>query len=213
MKRMEWMASLAAVAVLGGTLVARPAYASSTTEDAGKRIVTLQPASAPADSAEDGTQADDHLFDAIDKLGAKAKSSNEVNLDKSMLGLAARKGGEKGDLAQKLDYIVVRNYEFAHENEYNIDDLKPIFKRLDESGWKHLVRTRENREMTDICIRQDNEGVTKEMVIISAEPKEISLVHLKGNVTLADMKNFGGLMRSETKGDAPNKDDLKLNHH
>lgn len=164
-------------------------------------------------SAEDPTvQTDDHLFDAVDKLGAKAKESNEVNLDKSMLGLAARKGGDKGELAQKLDFIVVRDYEFAHENDYNMDDLKPIFKKLEDGGWKHLVRTREAKEMTDICVKQDAEGATREMVIISAEPKELSLVHLKGNVNLNDMKNFGSLMRGETKGD-PTKEDPKLNRH
>ena len=161
---------------------------------------------------EDGAQTDDHLFDAVDRLGAKAKESNEINLDKSMLGLAARKGGEKGELAQKLDYIVVRSYEFAHENEYNMDDLKPIFKKLDEGGWKHLVRTREQKEMTDICVRQDAEGVTKEMVIISAEPKELSLIHLKGNVNLSDMKNFGSLMKGATKGET-SAAEPKLNHH
>ena len=128
-----------------------------------------------------------------------------------MLGFAASKGGDKGELAQKLDYIVVRDYEFARENEYNIDDLKPVFKKLDEGGWKHLVRSREEREMTDICIRQDANGVTKEMVIISAEPKELSLIHLKGNVSLSDVKNFGSLMKGATKGDV-SRDDSKPNH-
>lgn len=206
------MATLAFVAVLSGTLAPRRAHAA-VSDDTARRPAILQPVSAVSAGDAEDPQVDDHLFDMIDKLGAKAKQSSEVNLDKNMLGLAARKGGDKGELAQKLDYIVVRNYEFAHDNEYNLDDLKPIFKRLDDGGWKHLVRTRQEKEMTDICVRQDNEGVTKEMVIISAEPKEISLVHLKGNVSLADMKNFGGLMRSEAKGDAPNKEDLKLNHH
>ncbi|WP_419804564.1 DUF4252 domain-containing protein [Terriglobus sp.] len=210
MQHTKKMTTLALMAVLVGTLSTHTAHAA--TDDGTRKTpadVRVVPNAVGVD--EDGAQVDDHLFDAIDKLGAKAKESNEVNLDKSMLGLAARKGGEKGELAQKLDYIVVRDYEFAREGEYSLDDLKPIFKKLDEGGWKHLVRSREQKEMTDICIKQDNEGVTKEMVIISAEPKQISLVHLKGNVSLSDMKNFGSLMHSETKGDA-SKDDPKLNH-
>ena len=212
MKRMQTVATLAVMAVLGGTLTTRAAYAA-TGDDTGKKAATVLPVAAALPEDEDGAQADDHLFDSISKLAAKAKESSEVNLDKNMLGLAARKGGEKGELAQKLDFIVVRNYEFAHENDYDTDELKPIFKKLDEGGWKHLVRTREEKQMTDICIRQDSEGVTREMVIISAEPKEVSLIHLKGNVTLADMKTFGGLMRSETKGDGASPEDPKLNHH
>ena len=200
--------TVAAVTVLAITMVTRTAQAGAGT---GAAKVTASgntvTATAQVESVEDA-QTDDHLFDAVDKLGAKAKESNEVNLDKSMLGLAARKGGEKGDLAQKLDYIVVRDYTFARENEYNMDDLKPIFQKLDHDGWKHLVRSREQREMTDICVRQDSNGVMKEMVIISAEPKELSLIHLKGNVSLADMKNFGSMMKDE-----PSRDDLKPNHH
>lgn len=200
--------TLAAAAVLAMTLVVHPAHAKA---ESGAQRANSDAAMTRVVAATDDTQTDDHLFDAVDRLGAKAKESNEVNLDKSMLGLAARKGGEKGDLAQKLDYIVVRDYTFARENEYNMDDLKPIFKKLDDGGWKHLVRSREQREMTDICVRQDNEGVTKEMVIISAQPKELSLVHLKGNVSLSDMKNFGSLMQGDTRGEA-SKDDPKLSH-
>ena len=36
--------------------------------------------------------------------------------------------------------------------------------------------------------------MTQEMVIISAEPKELNFVHLKGNVSMGDVKGFGGLM-------------------
>lgn len=201
---------LAAALVLTASLM--PSHSGYAFAESGRSAAVASPAMPPADAALDGGgQVDDHLFDAIDKLGAKAKESNEVNLDKSMLGLAARKGGEKGELAQKLDYIVVRDYEFAHENEYNMDDLKPIFKKLDEGGWKHLVRSREKNEMTDICVKQDAEGVTKEMVIVSAEPKELSLVHLKGNVSLSDMKNFGSLMHGAT-GNEASREDPQLNH-
>lgn len=210
MKHTKKVTALAVLALSAVTCTTRTAHAA-TAEDAGKKPAVVRTADALT-TDEDGAQVDDHLFDAINKLGAKAKESNEVNLDKSMLGLAARKGGDKGELAQKLDYIVVRDYEFAREGEYSMDDLKPIFKKLDEGGWKHLVRSREAKEMTDICIKQDSEGVTKEMVIISAEPKELSLVHLKGSVSLSDMKNFGSLMNGGAKGDA-SKDDPKLNHH
>ena len=48
------------------------------------------------------------------------------------------------------------------------------------------------------------------MVIISAEPKELSLIHLKGEVNLNDMKNFGSLTGGGSAGDT-GKDEPKLN--
>ncbi len=210
MKHAKTRTELATIALLAVTLLAKSACATPANQDrnlpASARLVAAK------EPGSEDMQVDDHLFDVVDKLGARAKESNEINLDKSMLGFAASKGGDKGELAQKLDYIVVRDYEFARENEYSMDDLKPIFKKLDEGGWKHLVRSREEREMTDICIRQDSAGTTKEMVIISAEPKELSLIHLKGNVNLSDMKNFGSLVKGATKGE-PGQGDSKPNRH
>ncbi len=176
-------------------MVAVPTLVEAGSDKLGKtRTTSVSSADGVLTIDEDGAQVKDDLFDGTEKFAAKAKESNEVNLDKSMLGLAGKKGGEKGDLAKKLDFVVVRNYEYANEGDYNMADVTAYFKKLDAAGWKHLVRTRSAKESTDICVKQDNEGVTQEMVIISAEPKELSFVHLKGNVTMADMKNFGGLM-------------------
>lgn len=143
---------------------------------------------------EDGPQVKDDLFDGTEKFAAKAKESNEVNLDKSMLGLAAGKGGAKGDLARKMDFIVVRSYEFANEGDYKMADVTDYFKKLDATGWKHLVRTKSAKESTDICVKQDAEGAIREMVIISAEPKELSFVHLKGNLSVGDLNRLGGVI-------------------
>ena len=212
MKQMQTMSLVAALAILTTTFVACDAQAAVEDGPAKTRSTNVAMIDGVLTVDQDAPQADDHLFDGTEKFAAKAKESSEVNLDKSMLGLAARKGGDKGELAQKLDYVIVRNYEYANEGDYNLADVQAIMKKLDGSGWKHLVRTREGKEMTDICVKQDSEGVTKEMVIISAEPKELSFVHLKGNVNMSDMKNFGGVMKGAMQGDA-HKEDPKLQKH
>ena len=143
---------------------------------------------------EDGPQVKDELFDGTEKFAAKAKESNEVNLDQDMLSLAGKKGGSKGDLAKKMQFVIVRNYEYANEGDYNMADVQAYQKKLDAAGWKHMVRTRSAKESTDICVKQDAEGVTREMVIINAEPKELSFIHLKGNVSLNDLNKLGGMM-------------------
>lgn len=209
MKRTQKIWMVAAAAAFTG-MVANPVVRAEAQDKPGAPNAThVSMVDGTLTVEEGGPQADDHLFDGVEKFAAKAKESSEVNLDKSMLGLAARKGGDKGDLAQKLDLVVVRNYEYANEGDYNLADVQAVMKKLNGDGWKHLVRTREGKEMTDICVKQDSEGVTKEMVIISAEPKELSFVHLKGNVNLSDMHNLGGVMKGAMKNDAA-KDDPKL---
>lgn len=196
----------AAMMVLGGP---SPAVFLASSEDGSakpKRTV-ISNGDGVLTIDEDGPQVKDDLFDGTEKFGAKAKESNEVNLDKNMLGLAAGKGGSKADLAKKMDFIVVRNYEYAKEGDYNMAAVQQYFKKLDAAGWKHMVRTRSAKESTDICVKQDAEGVTREMVIINAEPLELSFIHLKGNVSLNDLNKLNGMMGTHGGDDA---DDPKL---
>ncbi len=195
----EWKRAVR-VAALGATLpvcicaTMITALQAQDNQALAHRTAVSRDADGALDVNEDAPQVKDDLFDGTEKFAAKAKESNEVNLDKSMLGLAAGKGGNKAELARKLDFVIVRNYEYNNEGDYNLADVEPYFKRLDAAGWKHIVRTREGKEMTDVCVKQDAEGMTKEMVIISAEPKELSFIHLKGNVNLNDMQNLGGVL-------------------
>lgn len=140
-------------------------------------------------------QAKDTLFDGLglEKLAAKAKESNEVSMDKGMLGLA---GGHGKGLPGKMDLVNVRNYEFEKEGAYSLADLEVLQKRLEGNGWSHIVRNRTKTEVNDICVRSDNEGQIHEMVIINAEPKELNLVHLIGKLNASDLKHFGADMGS-----------------
>ena len=182
------------LAVLAGCFTTGLAHAATMPDVARTADSIAAGTEASIGWSEDAGQAGDHMFDSFASLGAKAKESNEVTLDKSMLGLVARKGGDKAELAKKLDLVEIRNYEFANEGEYNLADVLAITKRLEGDGWKHIVRNRDGKALNDIAVKQDSEGVTKEMVIINADTKELNLVHVRGNVTVSDMHHMGGLM-------------------
>ena len=127
-------------------------------------------------------QVKDELMDGLDKLGANAKERNEVNLDKNMMALAGgRKGGRYAGLSDKMDFIVVRNYEFAGRGMYSKSDLETLRHRLDGNGWSHLVRNESYGETNDIVVRTDGEGLIRDMVILNVEAKELNIVHLRGH--------------------------------
>lgn len=138
-------------------------------------------------------QGKDDLLDGLDRLGANAKERNEVNLDKNTLALAGgKKGGRYGDLAQKMDYISVRNYEFAQKGQYQKSDLDALRHRLEGNGWSHLVRNESGEESNDIVIKSDREGFISDMVILNAEPKELNIVHLRGHFRMDDVQGAMG---------------------
>lgn len=144
-------------------------------------------------------QQKDYLFAGAEKFAKNAKSSTEVNLDKNMLGMASKfsedsdkQGGkEAADLTKKLDFVIVRDYEYDKPGQYNMADVEEFSKRLDTGGWSHVVKERSATENTDVCMKTDSEGIS-ELVVISAEPNELTFVHLKGHMSMSDLEKAGG---------------------
>ena len=138
-------------------------------------------------------QAKDDLLEGLDKLGANAKERNEVNLDKNMLALAGgKKGGRYAGMADKMDFVVVRNYEFASKGQYQKSDLDMLRHRLEGTGWSHIVRNESDGETNDIVVKTDNEGFIRDMVILNAEAKEVNIVHLRGRFRMEDVQGAMG---------------------
>jgi hypothetical protein len=144
-------------------------------------------------------QVQDDLFAGTEKFAKGAKSSTEVNLDKNMLAMAGKfmDGDGDGDrqqqdLAKKMDFIVVREYEYAKAGEYNLADLEEFQKRLDQGGWSYVVKERSEHSSTSVCVKIDSEGGTTELIVIEAEPRALTFVHLKGHMTMRELTKIGG---------------------
>lgn len=137
-------------------------------------------------------------------LAARATNVTEVTLDKNMLGFASKFMDSKdkdqaqaSQLIQGLDGIYVRNYEFDKEGAYSMDDIEKLRQATETPEWSPMVRDRERNgaEMTDVMVKMAN-GETKGLFILSAEPKELSIVLILGNIRmdqLGMLKGIGGL--------------------
>lgn len=137
-------------------------------------------------------QVKDDLFAGADKLAEHAKSSDEVNLDGKMLGAAGNTtGGDHKELLKKMDFVVIHSYTYAHKGDYQMSDIKAITDRLDGSGWSHLVKERSAGNTADICVKSSEDGKVTEMVVISAEPLAVALIHLKGHLSMDDLVKLG----------------------
>jgi len=149
----------------------------------------------------------------LDDIAAKASKKNEIDLDGPLLKmalanlpqLAARQAkAAPTDKAPKevpagvpipallsaLTGVYVRNYAFEKPNAYVDGDLDGIRKQVgDGSGWMRIVRVKEKGESTEIYLLSHGEEIAG-CLVLAAQPKELTVVHITGAATMAQMKEL-----------------------
>jgi len=135
---------------------------------------------------------------ALDKLADKAEEVTDVTLDPATLGLASKflsdndadeKTAKK--VVSGLKGIFIRSYRFTNEGEYSDADVEPLRAQLRNPGWNCIVnvRSKKNKENTQVCFYSEN-GKSAGMAIVSAEPKELTIVSIAGPI---DPEHLGAL--------------------
>ncbi len=123
-------------------------------------------------------------------LADRAEEVVDITLDASMLRMAAKFFGGKNaderalrDMVSGLEGIYVRSYEFAREGEYDRNLVDTIKRQLGPS-WKPLVTVRsKKKENVNIYANMRGESITG-LVIISAEPREFTVVNINGPIDI-----------------------------
>lgn len=151
-------------------------------------------------------------FKMLDKLGEKAKESSVVSLGPDQLGMVAGLTAEKGkqglgDLAKTLKSVQVRSYEFAEKGQYDVEIVRAFRDKVTSTGsWVNIISTKEQGGFTDIMIQKGPDGKSSGFLIVAAEPREVSIVHIDGPMDLASLGKLGGLAGiPEIAGGAPKK--------
>jgi hypothetical protein len=155
-------------------------------------------------------------------LAARASNVTEVTLGKNMLAFAAKfmNDGGKDDAAtrqliQGLEGIYVREYEFDKPGQYSPDDIVKLRSAFETSEWSPIVHVREVKsgEATDVLMKTVN-GESRGMFILSAEPKELTIVLILGPINLdqlGELKGLGGLSALGSVASDPHIKDKEKN--
>ena len=185
-KTMQWMLALAiasapmakAQMLAMKSLVAAPAFSMQAEN------VAMAAAGAP--------QVKDDLFAGTEKFAKGATEVNEINLDPKMMGMIP--GGKDGgsDLARKMKFMVIHNYTYDKPGMYRMEDVEEYRKKLEDGSWSCSIHVREKDGSTDICSRTSPDHESSEMVILTAEPKELTFIHMSGHMSLEDLSKAGG---------------------
>jgi len=135
----------------------------------------------------------------LDKLAAKAAETTEVTLNQHTLQLAAKFMNDEGDaeareLVKKLKGIYVRSFEFDSAGEYSQADVESVRAQLKPPLWEKVVGVRSKRdgENAEIYFKADNDNRIGGLVIIAADPKELTIVHIDGPLDPSDLDKLGG---------------------
>ena len=139
----------------------------------------------------------------LDAVAARAHEKSEVDLDGALLA-AMLKNFQSKDVQGVLPNVTgisVRDYEFAKDGEYSDADLAPLRKQVaGVPGWSRIVNVKEDKETTEIYMYSDA-GKPAGFLLINAEPKELTVVHVQGTIELAQLQE---LVQSSVQFDLKN---------
>jgi len=155
--------------------------------DGVEHSITLSPGSFTLDPG----QVKDDLFAGTEKFEKGASDVTNVNLDGKTLGMVG--GGKDGDVAHKLNFVVVHSYKYDKPGMYSMEDVEAYRKKLTDGSWNCFIHTKDKDGTTDICTKVGT-GDNHEMVILTAEPLELTFVHLSGTMSFDELGKMGGGM-------------------
>ncbi len=135
----------------------------------------------------------------LDHLATRANETVDVNIDERLILLAAKLFDEKDEdqaqikkLVVGLKGIYVKSFEFDNDNEYSNADVETIRAQLRSPAWTRLVNVISKREgNVEVYVSlagADVNGVT----VISAEPRELTVVNIVGPVDLEKLAKLEG---------------------
>ena len=136
----------------------------------------------------------------IERLSAKAKETVEVTMDGPMLRWASKfLSSEDPDeartakLVANLKAIYVRSYEFDHDGGYSRADVEELRAQMQRPDWNKIVgvRSETNGENVDVFIKLENDKMAG-IVVIAAEPRELTFVHINGPIEIDQLADLGG---------------------
>jgi hypothetical protein len=152
----------------------------------------------------------------LDYLATKASETVDVNIDERLIQLAAKVFNDKDDdeaqikkLVIGLKGIYVKSFEFENENDYSSADVDSIRSQLREPAWSRLLNVTSKREgIVEVYVALNGAEVVG-LAVLSAEPKELTVVNIIGPVDLEKLAKLEGNLGIPDLGIHSNKHKTK----
>jgi hypothetical protein len=142
---------------------------------------------------------DIHNLIPFEALAEKAEEKVEVNLDGNILALAMRfLSDKKQDEAQvkrllgNVRGIYVRSLEFKKPGQYSQADVDKVMQQLRGPQWQRVVDVKERGGDNAGVFMKANGDNVEGIVVVAAEPTELTIVNIVGNIRPEDLGAIGG---------------------
>lgn len=133
-------------------------------------------------------------------LAKKATESVDITLDGDMLksatnmmGAGAHHNPAGGDLSNVVDglkAITVRSFTFDKPDMYSEQEVAGVLAQVDAPGWKKIISVHEKGERVEIHMRENS--ADGGLLIVSEEPKELTIVNIAGKINLDQLRQLQG---------------------
>ena len=134
----------------------------------------------------------------IENLSRIATETVDVTMDTSMIRFADRflSDRDRDQMKAKrvlrgLNSIQVKQFEFAREGAYAPGDLDSVRAQLRGPNWSRMVQVKGIRENVEV-FAQMRAGEMTGLVVLSAEPRELTIVHIDGPIRPEDIASLSG---------------------
>jgi hypothetical protein len=137
----------------------------------------------------------------LEKLAERATESVDVTLDQSTLQLASgflsKSDPDEAQVKKmigKLKGIYVRSFEFDKEGQYSMSDVQALREQLKGPNWSRIVGVKSIKgENTEVYLLKNGDQIGG-IVVLDAEPKELTIVHVDGSISPEELSRLGGHM-------------------
>jgi hypothetical protein len=137
----------------------------------------------------------------LDHLATRASETVDVNFDERVIMAAAKIFNDKDEdeaqikkLITGLKGVYVRSFEFENDNEYSAADVDSIRSQLREPSWTRLVNVKSKKDgNVEVYISLTGSQVNG-LTVISAEPRELTIVNIVGPVDLEKLAKLEGTL-------------------
>lgn len=134
----------------------------------------------------------------LDVLANRASETVDVNIDEHLIQMTAKLFTERDDadireLLKGVKGIYVKSFTFEKENDYTRTEVDSVLSQLRGNAWNKVVSVNSKKDGDNVEVYLLTQGDHIEgLAVVSAEPKEFTVVNIVGPVNLEKLTKLEG---------------------
>jgi hypothetical protein len=139
-------------------------------------------------------------MDYLERLFPKAVETIDVNVDQSLIRLAAKflKADKQDEAAIReimsmVHGVYVKGVEFDQDNQFSAYDIQQLRAQLTTPGWSRIVgvRSKHNGDNVEVFLMHDSDLI-KGVGVLIHDPKKLMLVNVVGPLNPEKISQLSG---------------------